>query len=160
MTRPILYLSGPYPGHREIPREEIVGVAEHYQAQAEDAGWISICPSLWPEAEAWKSGMQVLERLDPAKDAILLLPRWLQDQRSITEHDRAACLRFTIYSPSVGDGSVIPVSKHALCPHYRRSHYEINDRDTCDADVQRCPAGAMCPIRERVRKGLTGGERP
>lgn len=65
MTPPLLYLAGPYPGHREIPLEQITGVAEHYRAV----------------------------------------------------------------------------------------HYETSDRDTCDAGVRRCPAGAKCPIRERVRRG-------
>jgi hypothetical protein len=52
------------------------------------------------------------------------------------------------------DGHPIPsVEAHQLCPHYRVVHYEISDRDTCDATVSRCPTGANCPLREKVWRG-------
>ncbi len=149
MTRPILYISGPYPGHREIPLEQITGVAEHYRAQAADAGWVAICPSLWPEEGAWTAGMRILERLDPHTDALLALPDWIQDQHAIAESRRAFWRGMATYRAR--DGLPIPtVEAHMRCPYYRQVHYEISDRDTCAANVERCPDGARCPISERV----------
>ena len=149
---PVLYMSGPYPGHREISLEEIVGVAEFYRAQAADAGWLPICPSLWPEAEPWRSGEALIQRLDPDYDAMLMLPGWLRDQHAIVDRQRAVARGLKIYAAR--DGHPIPsVEAHQLCPHYRVVHYEISDRDTCDANVSRCPVGANCPLRKKVWRG-------
>ena len=149
---PILYLAGPYPGHREIPLAEIVGVAEFHCAAAQDAGWRPLCPSLWPEAEAWRSGEEMIRRLDPDYDAMMMLPGWIRDQRAITERRRASVRRIPVYFARDGDEHPVPpVEGHELCPHFREVHYEIRDYEMCTADLRRCPRGAKCPIWERVR---------
>ncbi len=145
----VLFLSGPYPGHPDIPLNDIVCVAEFYRDAAEDAGWTVVCPSLWPDENAWRSGRELIDRLDRDTDAILTMPNWLRDDKAVRERQRAQARNLKIYA--VMDGRPIPTpEQQTLCPHYRAVFYESSDRETCDANVRRCPPNARCPLRAKI----------
>jgi len=149
---PVIYLSGPYPGHRELPPETILATATMYYKAAEAAGWVPVCPSLYPDPNPWKQGESMLNRMDPAEgDAVLMLPDWMRDQRAVTEHRRASSRGLKIYAVR-GDQPIPTPEEHMLCPHYRTVHYEISDRDTCNADTRQCPPGVRCPIVEKMQR--------
>ena len=94
MTRPILYLSGPYsPGNGRTVAENIA-VARAHAVAAARKGWFPFTPHLntagfeidCPEIshEEWLDGdLAILDLLDPAVDAVLMLPDWIESPGAV-----------------------------------------------------------------------------
>ncbi len=165
MTRPILYISGPYsPGNGRTVAENIA-VARKYAVAAVKAGWFPFTPHLntahfevdCPDVphEDWLAGdLAILDLLNPVTDAVLMLPGWEGSRGATEERQRAISRGLEVFDPPVYPGCVpSPEARgRRVCPHYRPVHYEIDDRDTCSATVSpRCPPDMSCPIRRRCR---------
>ena len=161
--RPILYISGPYSPGNGRTTEENVEVARAHAAAAWRAGWAAFtphlntsgfeetCPDLsWRD---WLDGdLAILDRLDPATDAMLMLPGWQESKGASWEYYRAAALGLEIFEPPTSPDAIVPVGVRAVCPHYRRVHCGSgDDRDTCGSIDKQCPPLKVCPMRERCR---------
>ena len=110
MTRPILYISGPYsPGNGRTIAENIA-VARSYAVAAAKAGWMPFTPHLntagfeidCPEIshEEWLAGdLRILKNLEPGCDAMHLLPNWMQSEGTNLEVRWAMFRGLTILGP-------------------------------------------------------------
>lgn len=160
--RPILYLSGPYtPANGRTVADNIV-VARRYAAAAARKGWMPLTPHLntahfeedCPEIphSAWLAGdLAILDRLDPATDAMLLLPDWIESPGAVREYHRAVARGIEVIYPVTSPDAIPPATGRGVCEHYRQVHYETDSRDTCGSGRARCPQGKTCPIRGRCR---------
>jgi len=162
MTRPILYISGPYsPGNGRTIAENIAIARAHAEA-AWRQGWAAFCPHLntagfeitCPEIphSAWLAGdLAILDRLDPATDAMLLLPDWIESPGAVREYHRAVARGIEVIYPVTSPDAIPPATGRGVCEHYQQVHYETDSRDTCGSGRARCPQGKTCPIRRRCR---------
>ena len=162
MTRPILYLSGPYsPGNGRTIAENIA-IARSYAVAAARKGWMPFTPHLntahlevdGPNIshEEWLAGdLAILDRLDPATDAMLLLPDWIESPGAVREYHRAVARGIEVIYPVTSPDAIPPATGRGVCEHYRQVHYETDSRDTCGSGRARCPQGKTCPIRRRCQ---------
>ena len=160
--RPILYLSGPYTPANGRTTEQHIAVARTHAKAAWRQGWAAFCPHLncagfevtcqeIPHS-AWLDGdLAILDLLDPAVDAVLMLPGWDKSRGATVERQRALVRGLEIFDPPVHLGCIPPAGGRGLCPHYRQVHYESDSRDTCSSPGMQCPDGKTCPIRRRCR---------
>ena len=162
MTRPILYLSGPYsPGNGRTIAENIA-IARSYAVAAARKGWMPFTPHLntahfevdCPNIshEEWLAGdLAILDRLDPATDAMLPLPDWIESPGAVREYHRAVARGIEVIYPVTSPDAIPPATGRGVCEHYRQVHYETDSRDTCGSGRARCPPGKTCPIRRRCQ---------
>ena len=110
MTRPILYISGPYSAGHGRSVTDNIAVARAHAVAAVRNGWFPFTPHLntahfevdCPEVpnEDWIDGdLAILDRLDPATDAMLLLPNWEQSEGATLEVGWAKHIGLTILGP-------------------------------------------------------------
>jgi len=139
---PILYITAPAPDDR--CRDGPLGDL------ARKAGWAPIF------SVAQKSGMsaslELVDRLDPHTDALLMLPHWIESHAAMQEYNRAETRGIERIKVSSIE-SIPPASARTTCPHYERAFVGIGlCSDLCNLlDAARCPIGKTCPIRRRCR---------
>ena len=121
MTRPILYLSGPYsPGNGRSVTDNIA-VARRYAVAAAKAGWMPFTPHLntagfeidCPEIshEEWLDGdIAILRLLPRARAAVLLLPGWEQSKGARLERDWAIHLNLEVFDPPATPWDIPPAA--------------------------------------------------
>ena len=162
MTRPILYISGPYSAGNGRSVTDNIAVARRYAVAAANAGWMPFTPHLntahfevtCPDVshEEWLAGdLAILDRLDPATDAMLLLPGWLESAGAMREYQRAVARGIEVIYPVTSPDAIPSATGRGVCEHYRQVHYETDSRDTCGSGRARCPPGKTCPIRRRCQ---------
>lgn len=162
MTRPILYISGPYSAGNGRTVADNIAVARRYAVAAANAGWMPFTPHLntahfevdCPDVshEEWLAGdLAILDRLDPATDAMLLLPDWIESPGAVREYRRAVARGIEVIYPVTSPDAIPPATGRGVCEHYRQVHYETDSRDTCGSGRARCPQGKTCPIRRRCQ---------
>ena len=162
MTRPILYISGPYSAGYGRTVADNIAVARRYAVAAANAGWMPFTPHLntagfevdCPEIshEEWIAGdLAILKHLDPATDAMLMLPGWEESRGAVREYHRAVARGIEVIYPVTSPDAIPPAAGRGVCEHYRQVHYETDSRDTCGSGRARCPQGKTCPIRGRCR---------
>ena len=110
MTRPTLYIAGPYSaGHGRTVADNIA-VARRYAVAAARAGWMPFTPHLNTAGfeidcpgishEEWLAGdLRILKKLAPGCDAMLVLPNWEQSAGTNLEVGWAKHIGLTILGP-------------------------------------------------------------
>lgn len=162
MRPPILYISGPYSAGNGRTVADNIAVARRYAVAAANAGWMPFTPHLntahfevdCPNVshEGWLAGdLAILDRLDPAIDAMLLLPDWIESPGAVREYRRAMARGIEVIYPVTSPDAIPPATGRGVCEHYRQVHYETDSRDTCGSGRARCPQGKTCPIRRRCQ---------
>jgi len=138
----ILWIAAPRP-------DDLCIIAETIRA-ARAAGWEPIISpvSLGGTVEG---SLELINRLDPLTDAMLLLPHFISSHAALQEKDRASVRGIEIIYPLATPESIPPPDALRACPHYLREHYATYSRDTCGHAGARCPPGKSCPIRRRCR---------
>ena len=138
--RPILYISGPYsPGYGRTV-EDNIRIAREYATRAWNRGWAAITPHLNTAGfeldctdlrhEDWLAGdLSILSHLDPARSAVLMLPRWKQSKGARLEFKEACKRGFPVYFSTDILGGV----------------------PRTPAPGTRCPDGKTCPARREAR---------
>ena len=121
MTRPILYISGPYsPGYGRTVVDNIA-VARRYAVAAAKAGWMPFTPHLntagfeidCPEIshQEWLDGdIAILRLLPRARAAVLLLPGWEQSEGARLERDWAIHLNLEVFDPPATPWDIPPAA--------------------------------------------------
>ena len=121
MTRPILYLSGPYsPGNGRTVAENIA-VARAHAVAAARAGWFPFTPHLNTAGfevdcpgvshEEWLAGdLAILRLLPRAHAAVLLLPGWEQSKGARLERDWALHLNLEVFGPPASPEAIPPAA--------------------------------------------------
>ena len=110
MTRPILYISGPYSAGNGRTVADNIAVARAHAVAAVRNGWFPFTPHLntahfeidCPEVpnEEWLAGdLAILKHLEPGYDAMLLLPNWEQSEGTTLEVGWAKHIGLTILGP-------------------------------------------------------------
>ena len=121
MTRPILYISGPYTPANGRTTEQHIAVARTHAEAAWRQGWAAFCPHLNTSGfevtcpgvshEEWLAGdLAILNRLDPARDAVLLLPGWEQSKGARLERDWAIHLNLEVFDPPATPEEIPPAA--------------------------------------------------
>lgn len=141
MTR-ILWIAAPRP-------DDLCIIAETIRA-ARAAGWEPIVSPVSLGVPV-TGGLELIDRLDPLTDAMLLLPHYVSSHAALQEKDRAFVRGIEVILPLVTPESIPPPDAMRVCPHYQAIHYETDDRDSCGGAGARCPPGRSCPIRRRCR---------
>lgn len=110
MTRPILYISGPYsPGNGRTVAQNIA-VARAHAVAAAKRGWMPFTPHLNTAGfevdcpgvshDEWLAGdLRILKKLEPGCDAMLILPNWEQSAGTKLEVRWAMHRGLTILGP-------------------------------------------------------------
>ena len=161
-TRPLLYLSGPYSAGNGRTVAENIAVARAHAVAAARKGWFPFTPHLNTAGfevdcpgvshEEWLAGdLAILDRLDPATDAMLMLPDWIESPGAVREYHRAVARGIEVIYPVTSPDAIPPATGRGVCEHYRQVHYETDSRDTCGSGRARCPPEKSCPIRRRCR---------
>lgn len=156
MSRPILYLSGPYTATEGQTVADNIEVARQFAVLAWRAGWAAFCPHLntahfedhcdLAHADWLDGDLAIIERMDPDRDAMMMLPGWTASQGALQE--RSAALKRGI---RVFQHLPLPPEQGAeRCTYFRRMHYERCSYDMCASPATTCPPGVTCPIRRRV----------
>ena len=147
MTRPILYISGPYSPANGRTVADNIAVARTHAEAAWRQGWAAICPHLNC------AGFEVTcpDVSNPATDAMLLLPDWIESPGAVREYRRAVARGIEVIYPVTSPDAIPPATGRGVCEHYRQVHYETDSRDTCGSGRARCPPGKTCPIRRRCQ---------
>jgi len=121
MTRPILYISGPYsPGNGRTVAENIA-VARSYAVAAVKAGWFPFTPHLntahfedfCPNVshQEWLDGdLTILRALSHADVAVLLLPGWEESRGARLERDWAIHLNLEVFDPPATPEEIPPAA--------------------------------------------------
>ena len=110
MTRPILYISGPYSAGNGRTVADNIAVARRYAVAAAKAGWMPFTPHLntahfeidCPEIshQEWLDGdLAILRLLPRARAAVLLLPGWEQSEGANLEVGWAKHIGLAILGP-------------------------------------------------------------
>ena len=121
MTRPILYISGPYSAGNGRTVADNIAVARTHAEAAWRQGWAAFCPHLNTSGfevtcpgvshEEWLAGdLAILNRLDPARDAVLLLPGWEQSKGARLERDWAIHLNLEVFDPPATPEEIPPAA--------------------------------------------------
>ena len=121
MTRPILYISGPYsPGNGRTVADNIA-VARAHAVAAARKGWFPFTPHLntagfeidCPEVshQEWLDGdLAILRALSQAGVAVLLLPGWEQSKGARLERDWAIHLNLEVFDPPATPWDIPPAA--------------------------------------------------
>lgn len=121
MTRPILYISGPYsPGYGRST-EDNIETARAYAVRAWEMGWAAFTPHLntagfehlctGVEHDDWLDGdLAILSLLKPARAAVLLLPGWEQSKGARLERDWAIHLNLEVFDPPATPEEIPPAA--------------------------------------------------
>lgn len=158
MTRPILYLSGPYTPANGRTTEQHIAVARTHAEAAWRQGWAAFCPHLncagfevtcpGVSHEEWLAGdLAILSLLDPARDAVLMLPGWEGSRGARLERDWAIYLNLEVFDPPEAPESIPPA---AAFPGRSGYHY-CDSEGWCSCDGEACPAWVGCSIKRRCR---------
>jgi hypothetical protein len=163
VSRPVLYLSGPYSATEDNSVTDNIAVARQFAVKAWEKGWAALCPHLNTahfegdcdlDHADWLDGdLGFIERLDPERDAMLMLPGWVGSAGSMQERSVAIARRIRVfYAHPLDAVDAVPAAPRIPqdCEHYRRVHYESTSCDVCAAPVTVCPPGVSCPIQRRV----------
>jgi len=160
VSRPVLYLSGPYSATEDNSVTDNIATARKYAILAWDAGWAALTPHLNTERfeedcrldhADWLDGdLTFISRLDPERDAMLMLPGWMGSAGSMQERSAAIARRIRIFYARPLDAVPAVPRIPQECEHYRRVHYESTSCDVCASPVTVCPPGVSCPIRRRA----------
>ena len=121
-VRPIRYLSGPYSAGNGRTVADNIETARTYAVRAWEMGWAAITPHLntagfehlctGVEHDDWLAGdLAILDRLDPARDAVLMLPRWILSRGAKIEHEAALSRNLQVYYADAIAGGVPEVPK-------------------------------------------------
>jgi len=121
MTRPILYLSGPYSAGNGRTVAENIAVARSYAVAAARAGWFPFTPHLntagfeidCPEIshQEWLGGdLAILRLLPRANAAVLMLPGWEQSAGARLERDWAIHLNLEVFDPPATPEAIPPAA--------------------------------------------------
>jgi len=121
VTRPILYISGPYSAGNGRSTEDNIAIARKYAVAAAKAGWMPFTPHLntagfevdCPEIshEEWLAGdIAILRLLPRARAAVLLLPGWEQSKGARLERDWAIHLNLEIFDPPATPEAIPPAA--------------------------------------------------
>jgi len=120
VTRPILYISGPYSaGNGRSVAENIAVARAHAEVAAARKGWMPLTPHLntaqfevdCPEIshKEWLAGdVKILRSLDPADAAVLLLPGWERSNGARLERDWVIHLNLEIFEPPATPEAIPP----------------------------------------------------
>jgi hypothetical protein len=156
MSRPILYLSGPYSANEYSSVAENIERARQFALLAWRAGWAAFCPHLntahfedcctLAHADWMDGDLTFIERMDPDRDAMLMLPYWSQSQGALQEREAALRRGIRVYQHLV----LPPEQADEDCKYFRRTRYERHSYDTCASPATVCPPGVSCPIRRRA----------
>lgn len=156
MSRPILYLSGPYSATEYSSVTENIETARQFALLAWRAGWAAFCPHLntahfedcctLAHADWLDGDLTFIERMDPERDAMLMLPSWSQSRGALQERGAALRRRIRVFQHLPLPPSPVPVD----CKYFRRVHYERYSYDMCASPATVCPPGETCPIRRRA----------
>ena len=132
------------------PRPDDISVLGKTIGAARSVGWE---PVISPASRGGLSPgtLDLIGRLDPLSDAMLLLPHYLQNALALQEKDVASIRGIEVILPLATPESIPPPDALRICPHYQRVHYVPEDRDSCGHTGARCPPGKTCPIRRRCR---------
>ncbi len=117
MTRPILYISGPYTSTPDRSTAFNIGVAQGYAVVAWEKGWAAFTPHLNTARferlckgvthADWLAGdLAILHRLQPGRDAILMLPHWEQSRGARLEREEAQMMGLRVYYADAIAGGV------------------------------------------------------
>jgi len=121
MTRPILYISGPYSAGNGRSVTDNIAVARRYAVAAAKAGWMPFTPHLntagfeidCPEIshQEWLDGdIAILRLLPRAHAAVLLLPGWEQSKGARLERDWAIHLNLEVFDPPATPEEIPPAA--------------------------------------------------
>jgi len=121
MTRPILYIAGPYSAGHGRSVTDNIAVARRYAVAAAEAGWMPFTPHLntagfevdCPEIShaEWLDGdLAILKLLTSDTGAMLLLPHWRQSEGAMLERDWAIHLGLEIIGPVMGPECIPPAA--------------------------------------------------
>ena len=121
MTRPILYLSGPYSPGNGRSVEDNIAVARKYAVAAVKAGWFPFTPHLntahfedfCPNVshQEWLDGdLTILRLLPRVRAAVLLLPGWEQSKGARLERDWAIHLNLEVFDPPATPWDIPPAA--------------------------------------------------
>ena len=121
MTRPILYIAGPYSAGNGRTVADNIAVARKYAVAAAKAGWMPFTPHLntagfevdCPEIshQEWLAGdLAILRLLARARAAVLLLPGWEQSKGARLERDWAIHLNLEIFDPPATPEEILPAA--------------------------------------------------
>jgi len=121
MTRPILYISGPYSaGNGRTVADNIVIARAHAEAAARK-GWMPFTPHLntahfedsCPNVshQEWLDGdLAILRALSQTGAAVLLLPGWEQSKGARLERDWAIHLNLEVFDPPATPWDIPPAA--------------------------------------------------
>ena len=110
MTRPILYIAGPYSAGDGRTVAENIAVARAHAVAAARRGWMPLTPHLntahfevdCPEIpnDEWIEGdLTILRSLGPRTAAVLMLPGWEESKGARLERDWAIHLNLEVFDP-------------------------------------------------------------
>ncbi len=121
MTRPLLYISGPYSAGNGRSVEDNIAVARKYAVAAARKGWMPFTPHLntahfedpCPNIshQEWLDGdLTILRALSHAGVAVLLLPGWEQSKGARLERDWAIHLNLEVFDPPATPWDIPPAA--------------------------------------------------
>jgi hypothetical protein len=106
-TKRIAFISGPYRAANGRTVRQNIRLAEEFAVSYWKLGWAVICPHLntaffdgEAEDDVWLAGdLAFIDRLDPATDALVMLPGWEKSEGSCEELRLAKARDITIVYP-------------------------------------------------------------
>jgi len=121
VTRPILYISGPYSAGNGRTVEDNIAVARAHAEAAARKGWMPFTPHLntahfedsCPNVshQEWLDGdLTILRALSHAGVAVLLLPGWEQSKGARLERDWAIHLNLEVFDPPATPEAIPPAA--------------------------------------------------
>lgn len=139
----ILWIAAPRP-------DDLCIIAETTRA-ARAAGWEPIVSPVSLGVPV-TGCLELIDRLDPLTDAMLLLPHYISSHAALQEKDRASVRGIEVILPLVTPESIPPPDALRVCPHYILATMGVGVcADICGSVGARCPPEKSCPIRRRCR---------
>ena len=160
MSRPLLYISGPYTACGGYTVAENIEIAKQFAVRAWERGWAAICPHAntahfedrcalahndWLEGD-----LAIIYRLRLGEDAMLMLPGWENSLGADLEREHAIGRGLDVYYAEAG---VPKPGSYSKCIHYHR--YEDCGQkpiDVCHFTEPMCPPNTLCPIARRSHR--------
>ena len=126
MTRPILYISGPYSAGNGRTVAENIAVARAHAVSAAWKGWHPLTPHLNTahfeidcpviSNDDWIEGdLAILRLLPRANAAVLMLPGWELSAGARLERDWAIHLNLEVFDPPTTPEAIPPASIRRRC---------------------------------------------